>query len=173
MRREINPFAPRRGAVRVRNRTYPLNTELHRVLAMLTVLKDDSLAPQRRMRLALKRVTRRVPGDAALLRELFSAVTGYLFPGGPDSGGAALDFGRDAGLILAAFLRYYHLDLRTARMDYSLFRDLLSSLPDDCALKRTVRLRADGEGNAAIPYEEAAEALYGCLTREPIRRNCE
>lgn len=54
---------------------------------------------------------------------------------------SVLDFSADAELIFASFMAAYHIDLSTEKMHWFKFMALLTSLPDNSPLMRTIALR--------------------------------
>lgn len=67
-----------------------------------------------------------------------------------------IDYEEDAGLILAAFMQVYGIDLSTADLHWHIFKALLDGLPDDCKLKKVMGYRAlDASDFAKMGKEEA------------------
>lgn len=64
-----------------------------------------------------------------------------LFPQTKESGLRTMDFQQDAKMIRSAFMRAYHIDLTTKKINWFQFVELLQDLPTDTALMRTIDIR--------------------------------
>lgn len=128
--------------VELDGKTYLLDLTFNVVLLALDVAEDERLTlPQRietECRILLKDeedLPESFEAQQRLLTEIFS-----LFPGGDAGGERYIDLHQDAQMILTAFYRI-GIDLRKDRIHFAQFLELLSDLPSDTALMRTIEIR--------------------------------
>ena len=125
--------------VTVGGRRIKVDLDFRNVLRMFDILQDKGLTFEAKERLAAKCVTRRaVPGvvdavKALLAQKESKAVQDHK---------RVTSFDQDAGLIRAAFLQAYGVDLWTAKMHYLQFMELLQALPEDTQYMNVVGIRA-------------------------------
>jgi hypothetical protein len=125
--------------VTVDGRFYRLDFDFRNVLRMLEVVARADLMTEARDYLALKCLTKhpRHPG------KVLPAVYAVLFEETPKSEGPKVtDFVQDAGLIRAAFLQSYGIDLYRDRLHWIAFRELLCALPEGSRYRDVVGIRA-------------------------------
>ena len=130
---------------------YRLHTAFRRVLQCYRVMADDVLEDGDKIGLCLELLLRPVSRlraarlPAAKRIRLFEAIfREYVDTGGKKTGGEkALDFDQDAGLIYAAFVQCYGLDLlgRDRGLHWWKFAQLLGGLPEDTRLMQVVTIR--------------------------------
>lgn len=111
---------------------YKVNLDFRNVLRMMDELDREDILPQAAQYLALKCVMRRVPKNTA---EVLKAVTQVCFSSGKKrksgDGKRLTSYTQDAGVIRAAFLQTYGIDLWTADLHWLQFRDLMEGLPSE------------------------------------------
>ena len=127
--------------IRIGKRKYKCDFDFRNVLRMMDYLDDQSLLGGASRYLALKCVMKHPPKDIDAAVE---AVSGFLF-GNRKGGGAGkrvTSYSQDAGLIRAAFLQTYGIDLWTAKLHWFQFRDLMDGLPEGTRYNEIVGIRA-------------------------------
>lgn len=119
--------------------------------AVVWYLLDGRVEPER--------IMARLSGDAGsdLARKLCA---------GKEDGDPVFSYLWDTPALYAAFLQAYRVDLLCADMHLWQFDALFASLPDDCALSRTMALRAlplqsveDGDARAALAAGKLAHRI--------------
>lgn len=125
--------------VTVRGRFYKLDLDFRNVLRMIDTLARDDLTPEARDWLALKCIMRR-PRHA---QETLLAVRALLFPDAQKnpSQGKITDFKQDAGLIVAAFMQTYKINLYRERLHWIEFQTLLAGLPEGSRYTEVLGIR--------------------------------
>lgn len=108
------------------------------------------------------------PGDAVAA---FEAVTGFYRGGetgvaeGARGGRRLVDFEKDAGLVYAAFLGQYGVDLMEARMHWWVFRALFAGLSAEQEIVRVMAVRGANPAQAQGGAERAALARMQARVR--------
>jgi hypothetical protein len=127
--------------VRIGKRIYKCDFEFRNVLRMMEYLDNQSLIGEASRYLALKCIMKHPPRDTA---EAVSAVLAFLFGNKKKRGEKkrVTSFEQDAGLIRAAFLQVYGVDLWTEKLHWFKFRDLLDGLPEGTRYNEIVSIRA-------------------------------
>lgn len=127
--------------VKIGKRIYKCDFDFRNVLRMMDYLDDESLIGEASRYLALKCVMKHPPKDTAAG---VNAVTAFLFGKRKKSGEKqrVTSFNQDAGLIRAAFLQVYGINLWTARLHWFQFRDLMDGLPEGTRYNEIVGIRA-------------------------------
>lgn len=144
--------------VTVDGKFYRLDFDFRNVLCMMEIMAREDLMPEARDYLALKCLTKHPRHPDKVL----SAVYAVLFEEAPKSEGPKVtDFVQDAGLIRAAFLQSYGIDLYHDRLHWIAFRELLCALPDGSRYRDVVGIRA-----RPIP----APTKYNSEEREQLMR---
>lgn len=130
--------------VTVDGRFYKLDFDFRNVLRMMDTLDRDDLIDGAREYLALKCLTKRPRNVGKVL----PAVRALLFQRDGNSGKGqqkqtdkVTSFEQDAGMIRAAFLQVYRIDLFTVKMHWLQFSELLRNLPDGNRYTETVSIR--------------------------------
>ena len=128
-------------SVTVNGRHYRLDLDFRNVLRMSDILARDDLLPGARDYLALKCLMKRPPIKAG---PVLAAVRAMLFP---DAGKTAdrkklTDFEQDAGLIRAAFLQAYGINLYRDRLHWLEFTGLMAHLPEGSRYSEVLGIRA-------------------------------
>jgi len=107
------------------------------------LMKDNLLIDSEKLVLALNLCYEKMPSS------LKDAVEGmFWFYSGGQSGeaqersGEIYSFEKDAGLIYAAFLSEYNIDLTKVKLHWWVFRQLFYALKDDTLIKRIMSIRA-------------------------------
>lgn len=129
--------------VKVDGKTWELNLSLKNVLMAMEVPDAEGLLPTDAVQLQcawLFRDPQRVPHDPALCSRILQAVFDLFPKPENDEREKVIDFEQDAPLIRSAFLRL-GIDLTRDEIHFMQFLELLSDLPPDTALMRTVELR--------------------------------
>ena len=125
--------------VKVNGRFYRLDFDFRNVLRMMEIMGRSDLMPNAREYLALKCLTRH-PRN---VREVMTAVRLLLFDQRPNrSEQKVTSFEQDAGLIRAAFMQEYHIDLYHDRLHWLAFTELLQGLPEGSRYCEVVGIRA-------------------------------
>ena len=123
-------------AVIVNGKRRKVDLDFRNVLRMLEIMQRDDLMPDAREWLAARCVCRKpVPG---LLAEVRKLLFGEQEKG---DGKRVTSFEQDAGLIRAAFLQVYGIDLWTAKMHYIEFSELLQAIPEGNRYSDTIGIR--------------------------------
>ena len=77
------------------------------------------------------------------------------------------DFSRDSGLIHAAFMSCYGIDLSTAKMHWWMFRSLMLHLPAECEFRRAAAIRAANENEFTPDERKRLSELKRIYAIEP------
>lgn len=128
--------------VRIGKKTYKVNLDFRNVLRMISYLDDKSLLGEASRYLALKCVMKHPPKNTG---DAITALNAMLFgQRKKNSGGKkrVTSYDQDAGLIRAAFLQVYGIDLWTAKLHWLQFRDLMDGLPEGTRYNEIVGIRA-------------------------------
>ena len=124
------------------NREYAFHPYFNRVLTViLEVLPDTLLDDAEKVSLTIRAFSEDAPIEAGV----FEGMIHELFPRQDRKNEKKLiDFEQDAGLIYAAFLQTYAIDLYKQRnqMDWRIFQALLQAIPENTELSRVISLRA-------------------------------
>ena len=128
-------------SVTVNGRRYRLDLDFRNVLRMNEMLSRDDLIPGARAYLALRCLMKHPPSNA---QPVLDAVRLLLFPeaGKPADKKKITDFEQDAGLIRAAFLQAYGINLYHARLHWLEFVGLLAHLPEGSRYSEVLGIRA-------------------------------
>ena len=125
--------------VTVDGRFYRLDFDFRNVLRMLEIMARSDLMPAARDYLAMKCLTKHPRHPDKVL----PAVYDVLFEETQKSEGPKVtDFVQDAGLIRAAFLQAYGINLYHDRLHWISFRELLCALPEGSRYRDVVGIRA-------------------------------
>lgn len=113
----------------------------NRVLTLLTeVFPSEELTDAQKIYLTVTSVS-----DAPPSQGTFELIVHELFPQPKKNTDNAktMDFEQDAGLIYAAFLQTYGIDLYAVRnqMDWRIFVALLKGIPENTELSRVIKIR--------------------------------
>lgn len=113
----------------------------NRVLTLLTeVFPSDELTDAQKIYLTVTSVS-----DAPPSQGTFELIVHELFPQPKKNADntKTMDFEQDAGLIYAAFLQTYGIDLYAVRnqMDWRIFVALLKGIPENTELSRVIKIR--------------------------------
>lgn len=127
--------------VAVNNKVYHYRDDFKTVLNVLRVFKHENvpetLKVQKAFTLLVKE--RKCQEKAKVL----NAIISRLFQGQTNGEGKKIiDFDVDEGLIYAAFLQTYGIDLRKAKMPWVVFLSLLEAIPEDTKLFQVMSIRA-------------------------------
>lgn len=132
--------------IQVSGRTWRLHLTADRVLAAIEVLSEQDCPPDILTSTVCRlivcgRVPRRL--QANVLQEAFKCIQDDA-PAAQQNGPQTLDFSQDWGLIHAAFLQAYGIDLdkHLCRMHWRRFLSLLRSIPDGTKLAWVQEIRA-------------------------------
>ena len=158
-------------AVNHNGKTYSLNLAYDRVLMALDIQDDATLTEADRIEtqcvLLLARGYTDLPKSTeeqvSLLNDIFS-----LFPKSENNGERYIDFHQDAAMIRSAFFRI-GVDLLKDKIHIFQFLELLSDLPSDCALMRTVEIRQRPIPKPTKHNAEQIAALQQAKARVAIR----
>lgn len=124
--------------VQVGKKFYRLNFDFRNVLRMMQELQRDDLMPEAREYRAMKCLTKH-PRN---VHRVLEAVRQTLFEEKPTGDRKKVtDFEQDAGLIRAAFLQAYGIDLYSARLHWMAFSELLNNIPEGNRYAEVVGIR--------------------------------
>lgn len=174
--------APLPSTVRLNGGEIPISTDFRVGILFAGILKDQTLLPAARERLALRLYYPHLP-DEISHAEAFLAVCRFYSRMQDEKTYAQkniysqkkcepiLDFDVDGDRIYAAFYNAYGIDLCTATLHWWQFLALLTALPADCAFMRTVSLRCMDP--AQVRDEETRRRLRRAKAGVRIRRTVE
>lgn len=138
----MNIYDPYPESVELDDKTYQLDLAFDVVLLALDVAEDERLTRAQRIATqcaVLLRDDKECPEDTETQQRLLQLIYA-LFPEGDHSAERSIDFHQDAGKIRSGFFRI-GIDLTKERIHFFRFLELLSDLPDDTALMRTISIR--------------------------------
>ena len=133
------------ATVTIDGREHRILPTVARVLRALEALTDEDLLEGDRLALAVCLLFRR-PYPAArpdAIEAAFAAINEPSPYRARDKGRRGLDYEQDANLIIAAFRQTYGIDLQreARRMDWRVFRALLSGIGTDTQLGQIIEIR--------------------------------
>ena len=134
-------YEPIPNGVTVDGVFYPCDFDFRNVLKMLDVMQREDVYPDARDFLCVKCIVhkRRIRNASAVFR----AICDLLFEKTPDSGGARVtSFEQDAGMIRAAFMQVYGIDLFHAKLTWFEFTDYLHNIPEGNKYSDVLGIRA-------------------------------
>jgi hypothetical protein len=130
---------------------YHLDLDYRLVLEYFSLMRDKGLTVPEKLELALKMLVTDSTSQLslldqdALLQLIFST---YIYTDNDQrrselmpSKKQAFDFDQDAGLIYAAFLQQYQIDLKTDALTWQAFNAMLDGLNDDTFFRKVVNYR--------------------------------
>ena len=167
-----NIYDPWPDSVEVNGRVYALDLAFDRVLRVLDIEDApdltalDKLAVQCAYILS-KRET--LPDDPREQAEIIKAAFALLPKPEKQSGERYIDFHQDAALIRSGFFRAYGIDLTREHIHILQFLELLSDLPQDTALMRTIDIRQRPIPKPTKHNAEQIAALQQAKARVAIR----
>lgn len=163
--------------VSIHGKEYPLNLTLYNILILLEVMEDPLISPWHRVELGIFRlIGERIdipPSDKAelfgnLIKEYIADPVAQQQPldlnGDPmphNKKPACYSFQYDAGLIYAAFMQTYRIDLlqELKTMQWNMFKALFQGLSDETQFCKVVSLRAQpyptGKGRHIVQERKA------------------
>ena len=122
------------------NVEYSFKPYYNRVLTLLSeVFPSKELTDWQKIQLTVSSLS-----DAPPSKEIFDLIIHELFPKNKSTTEEkTMDFEQDAGLIYAAFLQTYNIDLYAVRnsMDWRIFIALLRGIPENTELSRVMKIR--------------------------------
>lgn len=128
--------------------SYPVVTDFKSWLNFIALSKDPEIEPAIALEIMLDMYTDRVPQD---IEKAVSGLNNFLIGAVYDSKGGGsnktidvqvIDYTRDSGLILAAFLETYGINLIKTDLHWWVFLALLSGISKDTALGQIMGYRA-------------------------------
>lgn len=137
--------------VEVNGRSYEIRTDFRISILFEMMMQDDSLDPRAKVRKGLELYYPVIPGDVT---EAVDTLLWFYRCGRDETTqqkrmaarrgkNQIYSFEHDAGLIYAAFLLAYNIDLQDIRyMHWWRFRFLFNSLPRDCEFARAMEYRS-------------------------------
>lgn len=151
--------------VTVDGKFYRLDFDFRNVLRMMDEMARKDLMQEAKEHRALRCLCRR-PRN---VQKVLAAVYAVLFDTVPKADGQKVtDFVQDAGLIRAAFLQSYGIDLYHDRLHWIEFRELIGALPEGSKYREVIGIRArpipaptkwNGEERAWLMKAKAEVAL--------------
>lgn len=134
-------FSPLPDSIFASGSEYKINTDFRVWIQISEIISDEALSEYDRLLsvllLAFKDKIPDSPVEAiGALMEFFSK--------GREKGGSrpVIDFRQDEGLIYAAFMQQYGINLYKANLHWWSFRELLNALGEDCILTRVIGYRS-------------------------------
>lgn len=125
--------------VTVDGKFYKMDFDFRNVLRMMDEMARKDIMQEAKEYRALRCLCRR-PRN---VQKVLAAVYAVLFDNAPKADGQKVtDFVQDAGLIRAAFLQSYGIDLYHDRLHWIAFRELLCALPEGSRYRDVVGIRA-------------------------------
>ena len=123
--------------VTVGRKRVKVDLDFRNVLKLMETLQRDDLLDEAREWLAVRCVCRRP------VKGTLNAVKQLLFNEPPEPGGKRLtSFEQDAGLIRAAFLQTYNINLWKDKLHWFEFTELLQAIPEGTRYMETIGIRA-------------------------------
>lgn len=117
---------------------YRLDFDFRNVLRMMKELSRDDVLPDVRVWRAVRCLTKRPRKPEKVL----AAVKDLLFDEPPEEDAQKVtDFEQDAGLIRAAFMQAYHIDLYHDRLHWLAFVELLNAIPEGSRYAEVIGIR--------------------------------
>ena len=153
--------ASRTCACIVGRRKYRLRLTLRRVLTAMDVANDESVEDGDKVNAMLHLLVRwpRPIRQSTKVR-LLNKILGILQGNEANSQGPeVLSLSQDAGLIRAAFLQAYHINLEDDDIHWERFVELLQAIPEGTALSRVLDLRSRPIPKATRFNKEERESL--------------
>ena len=151
--------------VEVDGKFYKMDFDFRCVLRMMDEMARKDIMQDAKEYRALKCLCRR-PRN---VQKVLAAVYAVLFDTAPKADGQKVtDFVQDAGLIRAAFMQSYGIDLYHDRLHWIAFRELIGALPDGSRYRDIIGIRArpipaptkwNGEERAWLMKAKAEVAL--------------
>lgn len=151
--------------VTVDGKFYKMDFDFRNVLRMMDEMARKDLMQDAKEYRALRCLCRR-PRN---VQKVLAAVYAVLFDTAPKADGQKVtDFVQDAGLIRAAFLQSYGIDLYNDRLHWIAFRELIGALPDGSRYRDIIGIRVrpipaptkwNGEERAWLMKAKAEVAL--------------
>ena len=151
--------------VTVDGKFYKMDFDFRNVLCMMDEMARKDIMQDAKEYRALKCLCRR-PRN---VQKVLAAVYSVLFDTVPKADGQKVtDFVQDAGLIRAAFMQSYGIDLYHDRLHWIAFRELIGALPDGSRYRDIIGIRArpipaptkwNGEERAWLMKAKAEVAL--------------
>ena len=125
--------------VTVDGKFYKCDFDFRNVIEMMNILARNDLIDGAREYNALKCIMKH-PRNT---KKVLAAVKELLFTSKPQTNTQKVtDFEQDAGLIRAAFMQAYGIDLYKDRIHWIMFRELLNAIPEDTRYAYVVGIRA-------------------------------
>ena len=121
-------------------------TDFRQVLKFFRLLADDALTEKEK---AEKTIGLFFDGEPPDDPELFNKIMDFIACGKEREAAKekrVFDYNADSGRIFAAFWQAYNIDLRTEKMHWFVFCELLSALPDDTRLMQVIDIRGKKPG---------------------------
>lgn len=153
------------NGVTVDGKFYKMDFDFRCVLRMMDEMARKDLMQDAKEYRALRCLCRR-PRN---VQKVLAAVYAVLFDTAPKADGQKVtDFVQDAGLIRAAFMQSYGIDLYNDRLHWIAFRELIGALPDGSRYRDIIGIRArpipaptkwNGEERAWLMKAKAEVAL--------------
>lgn len=128
------------NVIRYKGQEYEFHPYFNRVLTLLSeVFPSTLLNDAEKIEIAVKSLS-----EAPVCQDVFELILLELFPRDKkEESEKTMDFEQDAGLIYAAFLQTYGIDLyeQKNKMDWRMFTTLIKGLPENTEFSRVVKLR--------------------------------
>lgn len=135
-----------------------LYTDFKQVLKFFRVVDSDVLDETDKSLLTYDLFVKEID-KGTTPEEITEAITTHI--SGPDKkeergGSKSFDFNQDHGLLMAAFLQVYNIDLKTASIHWWDFMELFGALPEGTHLMKVIEIR-----NKPIPKKGDRKYING------------
>lgn len=140
----MNVYDPYPDSVEIDGRVYALNLAFDRVLRVIDLADDETLTEEDKLYVQTAFLVADqddVPDDPNEQARIIKAVFDMLPKPDNPTGERFIDFHQDAAIIRSGFFRAYGIDLTRDHIHIMQFLELLSDLPSDTALMRTIEIR--------------------------------
>ena len=167
----MNVYDPYPETIEIDGKTIPLNMDFSRVLRVLDIqdMPELTAADKIEAQCALLLADGvALPRDRNKQARIVKAAFDLLPKSEEKSAERYLDFHQDAKMIRSGFFRI-GVDLSRDRLHILQFLELLSDLPSDCALMRTVEIRAKPIPKATKHNAEQIAKLQEAKARVAIK----
>jgi hypothetical protein len=171
-------FTPQNFVI-FKNKRFFVNADFKRVIKATALLREENISERARVKTALKLLLKSSSFCRSKLlnhsdkSSLLNAVFELLGTGAKSKsqGKKTLCLEKDGAFIYGAFLQAFGLDLQKDKLDWRVFRALLSCIPESTALFNVMKIRA-----AEIPKDasqEEAERLCALKKRYSLDEDFE
>ena len=146
------------SVVAVNNKVYHYRDDFRTMLNVLRVFKHENVPEALKVQKAFTLLVKERKCQEKT--KVLNAIISRLLQGQTNGEGKKIiDFDVDEGLIYAAFLQAYGIDLRKAKMPWVVFLSLLEAIPEDTKLFQVMSIRAQPVPKATKYNRDEVERL--------------